>query len=306
MSESINPLGTGWQPSAGDAPNPPADAPAPATQSDNAAPAVASPKPAETLIPGSAPGTTEVDSGADPDAPPAGEKPTPGRNWAGRKIDTLTRQLEEANRERARATGFAEEMFRRLGPTPGQPASTTQAPAAPRREDFTDIEAYFEAKATFTAQKTARELFEGMQRGTQEQQRVANEQAQARQMAETFQSKIAESAKAYPDFKKIVLEDGAHVPIGNAAMGLAQAGNPAGVMIYLAQHPDVAEKIATMHPVFAALEVGKIDASLGRPQVSNAPPPGTLIGSRPSASGAAPPENHSSAQYMAWAAKNMK
>lgn len=306
MSESMNPLGTGWQPPAGNQAPPAATAPEPTQQVDVAAPAVAGDSSAENPHSASATETTEVDSGDDSGQQPEGEQQRPaGRNWAGRKIDTLTRELAEERRRGERATAIAEAVLQRTG-IPAQQQPRQQQPAAPRREDFNDIEAYFDAKATYTAENKAREMFEGMHRNTQEQQRAQQEQAHAAQIASTFNAKMTESAKAYPDFKRVVLEEGAHIPVGNAAMGLAQADNPAGVMMYLATHADVAEKIAQMHPVSAAREIGRIEASIGRPQVSNAPPPGKPNGSRPSASGSALPENHTNAQYNAWAAKNLK
>jgi hypothetical protein len=304
MSESINPLGTGWQPPAGSDPAP--AAPAPEQQSEPAAPAVAGQAPAETSS-DSAAGTTDVESGDDSDDGQGGEQQRPqGKNWAGRKIDNLTRQLEDERRERIRATEIAREVLRQAGVSAPAAAPRQQQPAPPRREDFTDIETYFERRAEYAAEQKARQMFDSLQRNAAAEQQQAAERANALALAQSFQSKMDASAKAYPDFKRVVLEEGAHVPVGNAAVALAQSENPAGVMIYLAQNPERAERIAQMHPVSAAREIGKIEASLTKPQVSNAPPPGRPNGSRPSASAVTPPDNHTSDQYMAWAAKHLK
>lgn len=221
-----------------------------------------------------APAAPETPTDGDP-----GERPEPGKgkNWAARKIDQLTRQAAEERAEKLRLLAIVER-----GATPAPPAKA-QEPAqdqGPVREQFQDYESYLDARAEWKAAQAADQRFrQQMAAQTQAQQRAQVER-EAATVVQTMQERIAEGRKTIPDFDKVI-EEASDLPVGLAAPAIATSENPAGVIHYLATHPDTAQKIARMSEVQAAREIGRIEASLSTPpQISTAPAPGKPVGSR--------------------------
>jgi hypothetical protein len=265
------------------------------------APAVAGQSPAETTSTPAAE-TTEVDSGdaaADPEQAEADKALKRGKNYYGRKIDTLTREREQERAEKLRLMAMLEQ--RATAPAPAAPAAQDQAP---RREQFGDIEDFFKAQARYEARQEASQQVERHMRAIGERQQTEALHRQAQGMVESFNKRLATGIKDYADFEDVVQGEGADIQVGNAAAAIAESDNPAGVMYFLAKNRAQAERIAGLSPLKAAIEIGRIDANLKtKPQVSNAPAPGKPVGSKPGSSGE-PPED--TAAYFAWAEKNMR
>ena len=79
------------------------------------------------------------------------------------------------------------------------------------------------------------------------------------------------------------------------------------VAYYLGKHPVDAERLANLHPVAAAREIGRIEAKLlqqTETATSAAPDPITPVGSRAKAS--KDPGQMTDAEYLAWRKKGRK
>lgn len=224
---------------------------------------------------------TEVDSGGevDPEQKEADKALTRGKNYYARKIDALTREREQAREAAAQAMRVAEQMAQRNAPQQAQPQAQ-----APQREQFQDYESYLEARAEFKAAQATQAMQAQFFQRLQQMGAQNAQQSHAQQIATQFQSKLAEGTKAYNDWEDVV--GASDVQIGQAAGAIAQADNPAGVMYWLAKNPQVAQRIGTLDPIRAAIEVGRIDAGLkSAPTVSNAPKPGKPANARGGSSG---------------------
>lgn len=239
--------------------------------------------PSETLeerqnsAPGSEPAPASTDS---PTEGEPGERPEPGKgkNWAARKIDQLTKQAAEEREEKRRLLALLE----RNGVQPGAPQARQepQPDVGPQREQFEDYETYLEARAEWRAANAANTMFQRRMAAEAQQRQRAEIERDATAVVSTMQERIAEGRKAIPDFDKVV-EEASDLPIGRAAPAIATSDNPAGVIYYLATHPETAQKLAHLNEVQAAREVGRIEALISAPpQVSNAPRPGKPVGSR--------------------------
>lgn len=256
-------------------------------------------KPAETTTSDSAPGTTDGDPGdvSDPEQAEADKALKRGKNYYGRKIDQLTREREQERAERQRLTTLLERTL-------GQPQPQQQPQKKPpTRDQFTDIEDFFVARSEYAAEQRAAQIVEQQFRSMNERQQQDAMQRQAQGMVESFNQRREAGMKDYPDFAEVIAE-ASDMPVGNAAAAIAEAENPAGVMYYLAKHRDQAERIASLSPLKAAIEIGRIESGLkAKPQVSTAPAPGKPVGSKPSTSGE-PPDDPDA--YMRWRAKNLR
>jgi hypothetical protein len=199
------------------------------------------------------------------------------------RIDEITRQRHEAQREAAYWRGIAEAA---------QPKAAQADTEEPKPEAFEDYGAYVKALAKFEAKALVKAEFE-----QQKQQ-----QTQAAQ-ATTWQQR-AEAAKAeLPDFEQVMAASTAPM---SQAMAEAIKDSDIGpkVAYHLAQNPDIATRLSRLEPLAAAREIGRLEASLSVKQeptpkrVTSAPTPPTPIGSSRSTTG--DPGSMSQADYMEW------
>jgi len=199
------------------------------------------------------------------------------------RIDEITRQRHEAQREAAYWKGIAEAA---------QPKAAPADAEEPKPEAFEDYGAYVKALAKFEAKALVKAEFE--------QQRT--QQAQDAQ-ATTWQQR-AEAAKAeLPDFERVMAASTAPM---SAAMAEAIKDSDVGpkVAYHLAQNPEIATRLSRLEPMAAAREIGRLEASLSVKQeptpkrVTSAPTPPTPVGSGRSTTG--DPGSMSQADYMEW------
>jgi hypothetical protein len=199
------------------------------------------------------------------------------------RIDEITRQRHEAQREAAYWKGIAEAA---------QPKAAPAEAEEPKPEAFEDYGAYVRALAKFEAKALVKAEFE--------QQRT--QQAQDAQ-ATTWQQR-AEAAKAeLPDFEQVMAASAAPM---THAMAEAIKGSDIGpkVAYHLAQNPDIATRLSRLEPMAAAREIGRLEASLSvkaeptPKRITSAPTPPTPIGSGRSTTGE--PGSMSQADYMEW------
>lgn len=142
---------------------------------------------------------------------------------------------------------------------------------APKREAFQDDDAYLEAQIEHRAEQKAREKLE---------QREKAEQSE--RMAESFQEKAEKASERYPDFSVVVGNPALSI---NEAMAefISESDLGPDLAYHLGKHPLDAARIASMSPVKAARELGRLESEIAaRPKAnpSKAPEPITPVGSR--------------------------
>lgn len=212
------------------------------------------------------------------------------------------REREAAQRERddakAEAARYRQELEALKAPKPpavrdeptpaarvaGDPEpDPTDAKKYPNGEydrQFIKDQARWEAKQEFQAQEQARA----------EQQRAQQQQQFRTRVEREFQQRVAEIKKTVPNFDDLQIAslNQDHLPFIKT-----QKDGPA-ILVYLANHPDDAQRLAALPWGVAAPEYGRISARLesaassgsaSRPSVSQATTPITPLGGGPSALG---------------------
>jgi multidrug efflux pump subunit AcrA (membrane-fusion protein) len=179
------------------------------------------------------------------------------------------RERDKAQRERLRQE--AEDNRRKAEEAEARKRRIIEAgeqSRPPEEKDFPDYTEYVAAKAVWRAaqqqdQRAAREAEEQAQAA-----RRAAEQAEAydRQItAQAFQAQVEEAKTRYADFEAVVYAP--HVPITDDMVAVIQSSDVGADLAYhLGKNPALAARIAKMRPIEAARELGRIEATLTRPQ----------------------------------------
>jgi hypothetical protein len=228
---------------------PDAEAPAaPASDTDAPAADPADPNP----NPDAAPGDDTQPAGEGDDTLPAGDGDDPLRDGKGRfkggfqaRIDELT----EARRSAERRAALAEAKVAALN------SSDEGAPQAkPDPADYTDYGEYirdltrYEVKAA-AAESAGKDATEA----TGDVDRIR---------ADTWATKVQASKSTLTDFDDVVGKS--EIPIaGHVALALMEADKGPELAYHLAQNPDVADRLNGMSEARAAIELGKIETTLG-------------------------------------------
>ena len=119
-----------------------------------------------------------------------------------------------------------------------------------------------------------------------EAQKIADQQEAKRQAdaeAANWETRIAEGRSKYPDAKIDEIVNDVTLPVSDAMAGvIKRSADGVDLLVHLNANRDLAQKIALMNPTDAAMEMGRISASIkdAGPQLSNAPDPITPVGSR--------------------------
>jgi hypothetical protein len=226
-----------------------------------AAPAAAPAAPAAAPV-APAEGVTDVQNTAEqaPATAPDGEKPDTGQDPEKRSQSRFQRRLDKAYKRAAEAQARAEFYEKQLNESKAaqQPAAD---PAAPKLEQFKDIEEYAEAKAKFESDKKLKD-FQSKQAGE------TQKQAQAR-IAEAWEEKAESASEKYPDFADVV---GELKPVTPALAAIMEAENGADLAYHLVKNPKVAAAIDKLPVVSQIFELGKLAATLAaEPQKPKTP-----------------------------------
>lgn len=182
----------------------------------------------------------------------------------GKRIDELTRLRREAERER----DSWREMAMRSQPTPNPEPDQTPKTLA----DFQYDEAKYQNYLFTTAEQRA---VRAAEQRLQEQARNANEARRT----QSFKSRESTFAKTQADYYEVAHNES--VPISSAmAEAIAESEEGPALAYHLGKNPDIAEQIASLSPLAAARELGRIEARLlterekvRAPVVSKAPSP---------------------------------
>lgn len=230
---------------------------------------------------------------AEPETPEAAETRKRG---AAKRIDELTRNWRQAERERDYLKGQLDAVR--------QPEPQKVAPGKPTLEQHGfDQEKYLDALADWKIDERAKK----------DSQRQATEKQQTERQTKVtgLQKQLQAGAVKYEDFQDVVTNPDLPLPthVVEAAMELGDA--TADVLYFLGKNPEKAAEIANMTERGAAIALGRIEASLAKPvatpspapQVSRAPPPTPVVGNRASVD--KDPEKMSADEWQVWRNKQI-
>lgn len=221
------------------------------------------------------------------------------------RMNELTREKHE---ERRRADEYAAQNARLLeavlaGKGNGTAAASTEG--EPESESFTDYNDYVRALARYEAKQVSKaEVAETTKVTTEANQRQMAEQAIAREQS-AYADRARQAAKTLPDYAE-VMEDASTVDIPPNVLSLIRKMPDGPVIAYhMVKNPQLAEQFFnTDDPQMHGVLLGQISATIkGTAKVSNAPPPGKGVQSKPGTGTAAPSDPD---QYMIWRAKNLR
>lgn len=208
-----------------------------------------------------------------------------------KRIDRLT---QEKYRLRAEL-----EFLRSQQPQPqqAQPAQQAQQPSqAPKLEQYNSIEEYLDALADHKASQK----FDHLAKEREAKESQTRQQKEVAKLHEGYTKQTEQARQAYEDFDDVVQDP--DLPISQAmAEAIMRSSNGADVAYYLGKNPDQAARIASLDPFSAAVEIGRIAATVVRPQprkTSNAPPPIQPVGAR--ATPVTDPDKMSADEWMKW------
>jgi hypothetical protein len=240
-----------------------------ATPDPTPAPAVAEPTPAPAPAPVDDTGEPTPAPAEDPAAdPPAQPRDDKGRFQA--RVDSLTREKGEAEREAAYWRGLA--LARNGAPAPATPAPAAQ-PAAdtePDPEQFANYAEYVKELTAWTARQTV----------AQERQREATARA-SETRATNWQSRQTAFAESTPDYREVVGTSQAPVT-GAMAEALQESEHGPALAYHLAKHPDEAAELAALPERAMLRRLGMLEARIAATpapapapaaRTTNAPPP---------------------------------
>lgn len=205
-----------------------------------------------------------------------------------KRIDRLT---QEKYRLRAEL-----EVLRRSQPPVQQEAQPQQQTQAPKLESFQSIEAYLDALAEHKASQKAEKVFRERE-ALESKQRQQTEQSK---LHDGYAKQTETARQAYDDFDDVVENPDLSIskPMAEAIM---RAKNGADVAYYLGKNPAEADRISQLDPFSAAVEIGRLAATVVRPQprkASSAPPPIQPVGSR--ATPVTDPDKMSTEDWLKW------
>ncbi len=206
-----------------------------------------------------------------------------------KRIDRLT---QEKYRLRAEL-----DFLRSQQPQQAQPTQQAQQPSqAPKLEQYNSIEEYLDALADHKASQK----FDHLAKEREAKESQTRQQQEVAKLHESYTKQTEQARQAYGDFDDVVQDP--DLPISQAmAEAIMRSTNGADVAYYLGKNPDQAARIASLDPFSAAVEIGRIAATVVRPQprkTSNAPPPIQPVGAR--ATPVTDPDKMSADEWIKW------
>lgn len=167
------------------------------------------------------------------------------------------------------------------------PSKDEKAKGPPKVGDYENMEQYLEDKINYEVESRL-----GKERTTQAQQ------AQYNNLESGWQAAVQKARGEHDDFDSVV----GSVPLGDAVcIAIKQLDEGAELAYYLGENPDKAARLNKLNPVQQIIEIGKIAATLNKPEsknVSRAPKPITPVGHR--SASAADPDDMSMDDYVAY------
>lgn len=243
-------------------------------------------------------GQTEEGQAAEAEAP-EGEKAEEQKSEAAKRRErdkALKERLRQDAEDNRRKAEEAEARRRRI-------IEAGQQSKPPEEKEFPDYTEFVAAKAVWAAsqQQDSRAAREAQEQA--EAARKAAEQAEGYErqlMARQFQAQVEEAKARYADFEAVAFNS--TVPVTDAMVEIIQSSDMgADIAYHLGKNPALAAKIATMKPIEAAREMGRLEAALSSPKArtaTQAPEPINPV--RGKAAGTKDPSKMSFEEFAAW------
>lgn len=241
---------------------------------------VAAPVSAPVASPAPAPAAGEGTPVAAPAAEAERDEQGRFRNSAQDRINELTRQSGEREREAAYWKSIV---------TAKAPAPPPEAPKAPDIKDFSDYNAYVDAVSTFKAEQIVEARL--AKRDQESTAKSAADKAVA-----TYQSREASAKAAIPDYDAVL--SAANTPLEtHVGQALFESEHGPAIAYHLAKNPALLEALNKMTVRQADREIGRLEVLVGQPSApasdnnTSAPPPSPAAPAAPTArtSNAPPP-----------------
>lgn len=151
------------------------------------------------------------------------------------------------------------------------PKATESDPGRPKPENFKETEDYIEAVTEWKAKQIVRTENEAYQRAQME----ARARVESEQISKSYQAKEDDAREKYSDFDQVAYQTPYECsPAMAQAIQLSDVGPD--LAYYLGKHPEEASRIAHLHPLRAAQELGKLEVKISESQKtkpSSAPEP---------------------------------
>ena len=216
-------------------------------------------------------------------------------NGAQKRIDELTHKRRSAERER----DYWREQALNSQPQPESAVQPEVSSAPPTLESAGYDEGVYQQKmAEWTQSQISQQLDERLTQREQTAQQANQKQA--------FAAKAQKFAAENPDYHEVA--ENPYLPISESmAEVLTTSDKGPEVLYYLGKNTEEAQRISQLSPTHAALELGRLEATLSLPKaktVSEAPPPIEPInggGETP----ATDPEKMTPAQFREWRNKQL-
>jgi hypothetical protein len=221
--------------------------------------------PDETIVADAVENVVEEQSGEETPSESSTEKKE--SNPAQKRIDELTKLRREAEREK--------EYWRQQAiAAQDKPAEPAKVETVKTLEDFDYNEGQYQAYLIQQAKAGAVEEAKRIIQQEQERQTYS-------QRLTAHKAREAEFSKVADDYQDVVFNPSLSISQTMAEIATEMDDGPA-VLYYLGKNPDIADRIATLPPLSAAREMGRIEAKLAsapKPdKVSKAPTPPPKIG----------------------------
>lgn len=164
-----------------------------------------------------------------------------------------------------------------------QPEAQPTAERAPKREDFATWEEYEDARVDWRVETKGRKFQEQQANEVAQYLRQAQRQQQDEQLTSAHVQRVADFARAVPDFADVTDRDDVIIP-DVAAEAIKNMPNSPQIVYAIGRDETLAHRMHGMTPTQQAAFVGQLSAALMQrnPQVSKAPAPGTPVSGRSS------------------------
>lgn len=206
---------------------------------------------------------------ADPSPAPVDAQP-PKADWAKSRIDELTYHRREAERDR----DHWRELALRNTQQPKQEPVVESKPKT--LADFDYDESKFQS---YLVTETTRQAREAAADEARKEWKAAQERESAERRSASFKSKEAEFSKTVKDYEQVTRDPSLRIS-QTMVEAIAESDDGPALAYHLGKNPEVAAKIASLPPIAAAKELGRIEAQLAfaresakQKTVSEAPAP---------------------------------
>lgn len=231
--------------------------------------------------------------------PEAQPQDTPKKGGVQKRIDELTRERYEAQRQAEHWRQIAEQTQKQ------QPAKPPTEP--PKLEAYTNVDDYLAARDEWVLEQAEARALQRTQEQTQRQQAEQQQQQQAinqQVRQEQFKAREADAAGRYQDYAQAVTAP--HVQQMMAARldileTVIDSEHGPDIAYFLAKNPAQLQNLASLSPLAAVREIGRIEQMFmagTKKQATNAPDPVRTVGGK--AEAGRNPENMSISEYRKW------